>query len=217
MIKAFFHLALWITSKGITRVFPDAVYIVVGFLESRAHRYICPQLSKSLIPNHLQHAIASYFTTRATPITDSQISQLIQLFIKGKNIQRANIFSSRSRSVVTFYIAPSLNLWPQQFQAHRPNLAEHIRTCSERPSVAFSEARRFQPEVRADWKKVNIEMVWFVVLYSVWTDFLKKWCIDGWGFISQIYTTFRPPSRTTWNRRRRTYWGRYQCVFFLLI
>ncbi|KIJ98117.1 hypothetical protein K443DRAFT_104412 [Laccaria amethystina LaAM-08-1] len=44
-----------------------------------------------------------------------------------------------------------------KFQKHRPNLAEHIRTCSERPSVAFSEARRFQPEVRIDWKQVNIE------------------------------------------------------------
>ncbi|KJA16183.1 hypothetical protein HYPSUDRAFT_207244 [Hypholoma sublateritium FD-334 SS-4] len=44
-----------------------------------------------------------------------------------------------------------------KFQKHRPNLAEHIRTCSERPSVAFSEARRFQPEIRPDWKQVNIE------------------------------------------------------------
>ncbi|KAF9479966.1 hypothetical protein BDN70DRAFT_806074 [Pholiota conissans] len=44
-----------------------------------------------------------------------------------------------------------------KFQKHRPKLAEHIRTCSERPSVAFSEARRFQPEVRSDWKQVNIE------------------------------------------------------------
>ncbi|KAF8896055.1 hypothetical protein BD779DRAFT_1667921 [Infundibulicybe gibba] len=44
-----------------------------------------------------------------------------------------------------------------KFQAHRPGLAEHIRTCSERPSVAFSEARRFQPEVRPDWKDVNIQ------------------------------------------------------------
>ncbi|TFK36682.1 hypothetical protein BDQ12DRAFT_237196 [Crucibulum laeve] len=44
-----------------------------------------------------------------------------------------------------------------KFQEHRPNLAEHIRTCSERPSVAFSEARRFQPEVRRDWKQVNIQ------------------------------------------------------------
>jgi len=44
-----------------------------------------------------------------------------------------------------------------KFQDHRPNLAEHIRTCSERPSVAFSQARRFQPEVRPDWLKVNIQ------------------------------------------------------------
>jgi len=44
-----------------------------------------------------------------------------------------------------------------KFQDHRPNLAEHIRTCSERPSVAFSEARRFQPEARPDWKHVNIQ------------------------------------------------------------
>jgi len=46
-----------------------------------------------------------------------------------------------------------------KFQPHRPRLAEHIRTCSERPSVAFSEARRFQPEVRSDWKDVNIQMM----------------------------------------------------------
>ncbi|KAG6868286.1 hypothetical protein C0993_005466 [Termitomyces sp. T159_Od127] len=43
-----------------------------------------------------------------------------------------------------------------KFEEHWPDLAEHIRTCSERPSVAFSEARRFQPEVRRDWKEVNI-------------------------------------------------------------
>ncbi|EED83245.1 predicted protein [Postia placenta Mad-698-R] len=34
-----------------------------------------------------------------------------------------------------------------KFQKHRPLLAEHIRTCSDRPSVAFSEARRFQSEM----------------------------------------------------------------------
>ncbi|KAG6832650.1 hypothetical protein H0H87_001023 [Tephrocybe sp. NHM501043] len=50
-----------------------------------------------------------------------------------------------------------------KFQEHRPDLAEHIRTCSERPSVAFSEARRFQPEVRRDWKEVNIAMMDIVV------------------------------------------------------
>ncbi|KAF8630184.1 hypothetical protein AX15_003063 [Amanita polypyramis BW_CC] len=44
-----------------------------------------------------------------------------------------------------------------KFHDHRPGLAEHIRTCSERPSVAFSEARRFQPEVRPDWLQINIQ------------------------------------------------------------
>ncbi|KAG5720518.1 Swarming motility protein ybiA [Termitomyces sp. T112] len=43
-----------------------------------------------------------------------------------------------------------------KFQDHKPDLAEHIRTCSERPSVAFSEARRFQPEVRPDWKEMDL-------------------------------------------------------------
>ncbi|KAF8343524.1 hypothetical protein F5887DRAFT_289245 [Amanita rubescens] len=44
-----------------------------------------------------------------------------------------------------------------KFHDHRPGLAEHIRTCSERPSAAFSEARRFQPEVRPDWLNINIQ------------------------------------------------------------
>ncbi|KAF9533960.1 hypothetical protein CPB83DRAFT_756646 [Crepidotus variabilis] len=56
-----------------------------------------------------------------------------------------------------------------KFQEHRPNLAEHIRTCSERPSVAFSEARRFQPEVRPDWKNVNIEKM-DITLYHKFTQ-----------------------------------------------
>jgi len=62
-----------------------------------------------------------------------------------------------------------------KFQPHRPNLAEHIRTCSERPSVAFSEARRFQPEVRSDWKDVNIQMM-DLALWHKFTqhDSLKK-------------------------------------------
>lgn len=47
----------------------------------------------------------------------------------------------------------------RQFQNHRPDLAEHIRTFSEKPSVALSEARRFRSEVRRDWEKVNIRKV----------------------------------------------------------
>ncbi|KAF8910520.1 hypothetical protein CPB84DRAFT_1672821 [Gymnopilus junonius] len=53
-----------------------------------------------------------------------------------------------------------------KFQGHRPNLAEHIRTCSERPSVAFSEARRFQPEVRPDWKQINVEKMDEALFYK---------------------------------------------------
>jgi len=44
-----------------------------------------------------------------------------------------------------------------KFLGYRPKIAEHIRTCSARPSVAFSEAKRFQPEVRPDWMSINID------------------------------------------------------------
>jgi len=44
-----------------------------------------------------------------------------------------------------------------KFLGHRPDIAERIRTCSSRPSVAFSEARRFHSEVRSDWMRINID------------------------------------------------------------
>ncbi|KAE9400898.1 DUF1768-domain-containing protein [Gymnopus androsaceus JB14] len=44
-----------------------------------------------------------------------------------------------------------------KFQGYRPDIAEHIRTCGGRPSAAFQEAHRYQPHVRSDWLKVNIE------------------------------------------------------------
>ncbi|KAI6108818.1 hypothetical protein EDD16DRAFT_1738029 [Pisolithus croceorrhizus] len=46
-----------------------------------------------------------------------------------------------------------------QFLPHRPELAEHMRTCSKRPRAVFDEAHRFSPEVRPDWLKVRIEMM----------------------------------------------------------
>jgi len=46
-----------------------------------------------------------------------------------------------------------------KFMEHRPHLAEHIRTVSDKPSMALSEARRFQPEVRTDWKQTNISVM----------------------------------------------------------
>ncbi|KAJ4478664.1 hypothetical protein C8J55DRAFT_398516, partial [Lentinula edodes] len=57
-----------------------------------------------------------------------------------------------------------------KFHGHRPLIAEHIRTCGERPSIAFSEARRFQSEVRPDWKKINVEKM-DVALYHKFTQY----------------------------------------------
>jgi predicted NAD-dependent protein-ADP-ribosyltransferase YbiA (DUF1768 family) len=70
------------------------------------------------------------------------------------------------RAIIQFY----------QFE-HRPELAEHIRTCSEKPGDAFSEARRFTPEVRVDWKDVRISKVcssiplryWYLICIYRWT------------------------------------------------
>jgi len=44
-----------------------------------------------------------------------------------------------------------------KFQKYKPHLAEHIRTCSDKPSVAFSEAQKYQHEVRPDWKQIKLE------------------------------------------------------------
>ncbi|GLB39194.1 putative protein with domain of unknown function (DUF1768) [Lyophyllum shimeji] len=44
-----------------------------------------------------------------------------------------------------------------KFYHHKPHLAEHIRTCSDKPSVAFAEARRYHQEVRPDWHQVNVQ------------------------------------------------------------
>lgn len=38
-----------------------------------------------------------------------------------------------------------------------PHIAERIRTCSEKPVVAFDEAHKYQGLVRADWSHVHID------------------------------------------------------------
>lgn len=53
-----------------------------------------------------------------------------------------------------------------KFMERRPDLAEHIRTCSTRPRVVFDEAHRFSPEVRSDWLQVRIEMMDFVLWHK---------------------------------------------------
>ncbi|CAG7849686.1 SubName: Full=Uncharacterized protein {ECO:0000313/EMBL:CCA74095.1} [Serendipita indica DSM 11827] len=50
-----------------------------------------------------------------------------------------------------------------KFIVHRPGLAEHIRTFSKNPRDAFNEARRFQPEVREDWAKVKIDLMYNIL------------------------------------------------------
>lgn len=56
-----------------------------------------------------------------------------------------------------------------KFIPDRPGLAEHIRMCSSRPSVAFSEARRFSLEVRSDWGDRNIEAM-DIAIYHKFTQ-----------------------------------------------
>lgn len=53
-----------------------------------------------------------------------------------------------------------------KFMERRPELAEHIRTCSTRPRVVFDEAHRFSPEVRSDWLQVRIEMMDLVLFHK---------------------------------------------------
>jgi ribA/ribD-fused uncharacterized protein len=56
-----------------------------------------------------------------------------------------------------------------KFLDHRPELAEHIRTCSPRPRVVFDETHRFNPEVRPDWLRVRVDMM-DMVLWNKFTQ-----------------------------------------------
>ncbi|KAI9573928.1 hypothetical protein HD554DRAFT_2319683 [Boletus coccyginus] len=53
-----------------------------------------------------------------------------------------------------------------KFLDHRPELAEHIRTCSPRPRIVFDETHRFNPEVRPDWLRVRVDMMDVVLWYK---------------------------------------------------
>ncbi|KAG1772973.1 hypothetical protein EV702DRAFT_1048420 [Suillus placidus] len=52
-----------------------------------------------------------------------------------------------------------------KFMERRPELAEHIRTCSTRPRVVFDEAHRFSPEVRSDWLQMDL-VLWHKFLQN---------------------------------------------------
>ncbi|EGN91902.1 hypothetical protein SERLA73DRAFT_191872 [Serpula lacrymans var. lacrymans S7.3] len=53
-----------------------------------------------------------------------------------------------------------------KFMEHRPELAEHIRTCSTRPRVVFDETHRFNPEVRPDWLKIRVQMMDLAIFHK---------------------------------------------------
>lgn len=46
-----------------------------------------------------------------------------------------------------------------QFLKVKPDLAEHIRMCSDKPRRAIEEAHRLRKSRRSDWKDVRIRMV----------------------------------------------------------
>ena len=81
-----------------------------------------------------------------------------------------------------------------QFLDHRPELAEHIRTCSPRARVVFDETHRFNPEVRRDWLRVRVDMVGLPALLWLRTRAggVFEWrltpIIDGLGSLAQIYS-----------------------------
>ena len=92
-----------------------------------------------------------------------------------------------------------------QFLDHKPLLAEHIRTCSKRPSDAFSEAHRFQSEMRCDWQYVRISKVSFPITlcHPVWLG--NK---DGRDPPLKIRPTRVPKTRTIGYGWRRVSWGK---------
>ncbi|KZP04322.1 DUF1768-domain-containing protein [Athelia psychrophila] len=130
----------------------------------RAHRY-----SRNLVPPKIGGGSSS---TPTTPITARGGSPRFPLRNRILFYNRRDPhygFTNFSAHPVVYkgksYPTSEHLFQSHKFQDHRPNLAEHIRTCSDRPSVAFAQARRFQPEVRPDWMKVNIqkmdETLWY--------------------------------------------------------
>ncbi|KAK7455104.1 hypothetical protein VKT23_010975 [Stygiomarasmius scandens] len=66
-----------------------------------------------------------------------------------------------------------------KFMEHRPDLAEHIRTYSDKPRDALSQARKYKLEQRKDWFDVNVEKM-DIVLYHKFTQHkaLRKELLD---------------------------------------
>ena len=77
-----------------------------------------------------------------------------------------HLFQASKVRDASSYLVGYCSLRLVQFLPHRPDLAERIRNCAS-PRDALSMARSNQNAVRADWKKVNIRMVYFNILNSL--------------------------------------------------
>jgi len=104
------------------------------------------------------------YSTRQPPERDSRPRRQILFYNKHDPHYGFTNFSPHPVVYKGRKYPTSEHLFQASKFAHRPDLAEHIRTYSDRPSAAFSEARRFAPEVRPDWLNVNVglmdEIIW---------------------------------------------------------
>ncbi|KAG8977271.1 hypothetical protein FRB90_008861, partial [Tulasnella sp. 427] len=90
----------------------------------------------------------------------SKPPRTIYFYEKGKDYYSFTNFSPHPVTYEGLKYPTSEHLFQAlKFLPHRPQLAEHIRTAGDRPTIPYLEARRFEPEVRSDWRSVNLEVM----------------------------------------------------------
>ncbi|KIN97424.1 hypothetical protein M404DRAFT_160464, partial [Pisolithus tinctorius Marx 270] len=97
-------------------------------------------------------------SARRTPQQGLRGSGRILFYEKGKPYYEFTNFSPHD----VVYKGKRYPTSEHLFQAFKfidahPHIAERIRTCSEKPVVAFDEAHKYQGLVRADWSHVHID------------------------------------------------------------
>lgn len=141
--------------------------------ESDQSQWLCPA-PDSFIVAQFTSGHTQFSKVAATKAENSLLSQaqpplrFHQLLrspsqVSGETVSDKRAPVSSPEGKCKFYLSPIIvtDSDGKQFFEHRPLLAEHIRTCSKWPSDAFSEAHRFQSEVRSDWQSVKVQMVSF--------------------------------------------------------
>lgn len=146
---------------------------VLGSSESDQSQWLCPAPDRFIVAQFTS-GNSQFSKVAATKAENSLLSQakpllrLHQLLrspgqVSGETVSDERAPVSSPEGEWKFYLPPIIvtDSNGKQFFEHRPLLAEHIRTCSKWPSDAFSEAHRFQSEVRSDWQSVKVQMVSF--------------------------------------------------------